>query len=87
MFFSHELLADRNSGLAIIWLMATLKSKSAAYFNSKISKAEILKTEIPSACEMIQNPIGPMALRLSSNLLYGVSLVFQHKLMYLSSMY
>lgn len=66
--------------------MATLGSKPTAATSTKIlSKNDIQNTEIPGVCQLIVEPEGPMALRLSSNLLYGVSLVFRHQVTYLLS--
>lgn len=85
MFFSPEILTNRSSGLSTIWLMATLGNRPAAA-SAKISKADIQSTKIPGVCRMITDPDGPLALRLSSNLLYGVSLVYQQQIAYLLGM-
>ncbi|VVT45042.1 uncharacterized protein SAPINGB_P000618 [Magnusiomyces paraingens] len=82
MFFSPEILTNRSSGLSTIWLMATLGNKPSAA-SAKLSRKDILATEISGVCRIIINPDGPLALRLSSNLLYGVSLVYQQQISYL----
>ncbi|KAL9610666.1 MAG: hypothetical protein Q9167_004646 [Letrouitia subvulpina] len=80
-------LTSRESGVATIWLVATLGSKSVL---KKVNRKAILDVNVPKACRVIINPEAPMALRLQSNLLlwrrqygvansplsYGVSRVF-----------
>ncbi|KAI9716762.1 MAG: hypothetical protein M1812_005102 [Candelaria pacifica] len=73
MFYSHEVLTSRKYGVATVWLVATLGSKSAL---KKVNRKAILEVDVPKACETILTPEAPMALRLQSNLLYGVSRVY-----------
>ncbi|OCL03975.1 hypothetical protein AOQ84DRAFT_346838 [Glonium stellatum] len=73
MFYSHEVLTSRKYGVATVWLIATLGSKSTL---KKINRKAILDVNVPKACQTIQAPDAPMALRLQSNLLYGVSRVY-----------
>lgn len=73
MFYSHEVLTSRKYGVATVWLVATLGSKSAL---KKINRKAILDVNVPKACQTIQAPEAPMALRLQSNLLYGLSRVY-----------
>lgn len=80
MFFSPEILTSRNSGFSTAWLMATLGSKPSS---NKINKSEIMATPVSKVCSMIETPPGPLALRLSSQLLYGVSLIYQQQITYL----
>lgn len=80
MFFSTEILTSKNSGFSTAWLMATLGSKP---FSNKVIKSEILATPVSKVCSMIEEPPGPLALRLSSQLLYGVSLIYQQQITYL----
>lgn len=47
-------------------LVATLGSKSTL---KKVSRKAILDVDVPKACETINHPEAPMALRLQSNLL------------------
>lgn len=65
-FYSHEVLTSRKYGVATVWLVATLGSKSTL---KKVSKAAILKVDVAKACDTIVAPEAPMALRLQSNLL------------------
>ncbi|ODQ81972.1 hypothetical protein BABINDRAFT_174562 [Babjeviella inositovora NRRL Y-12698] len=79
MFFSQDLLLSEKSGVGTIWILATLGNNS---FQSKVVKKDVLSASIPDACEIITNPSYSMALRLSSNLLYGVTLLYKQKVDY-----
>ncbi|KAI9809291.1 MAG: hypothetical protein M1825_002582 [Sarcosagium campestre] len=57
-------------------LVATLGSQSSA---RKINRKAILEVNVPKACETILMSEAPMALRLQSNLLYGVSRVYSQQ--------
>ncbi|PGH07450.1 hypothetical protein GX51_01751 [Blastomyces parvus] len=76
MFYSHEILTSREHGVATVWLVATLGSKSTA---RKVNRRAILDVDVPKACETIIRPEAPMALRLQGNLLYGVSRVYNQQ--------
>ncbi|TLD23568.1 hypothetical protein E2P81_ATG08912 [Venturia nashicola] len=76
MFYSHEVLTSRKYGVATVWLVATLGQKSTA---RKVSRKQILDVNVAKACETIITPEAPMALRLQSNLLYGVSRVYDQQ--------
>ncbi|KAF8078636.1 Rec8 like protein-domain-containing protein [Lyophyllum atratum] len=76
MFFSAELLASRDSGFGLLWLAATLGSKSTF---KKLPKRSILTADIAQLCDLIAEPSEPLALRLSSNLLVGVARVYKVK--------
>ncbi|KAK6001157.1 hypothetical protein QM012_003240 [Aureobasidium pullulans] len=73
MFYSHEVLTSRKHGVATVWLVATLGSKSTL---KKVDRKDICAVNIPKACQTIVSPEAPMALRLQSNLLYGVTRVY-----------
>ncbi|MCJ1249630.1 hypothetical protein MMC30_006856 [Trapelia coarctata] len=79
MFYSHEVLTSRKYGVATVWLVATLGAKSNL---KKINRKAILDVDIQKACQTITQPEAPMALRLQSNLLYGVSRVYSQKCVY-----
>lgn len=83
MFYSTDLLTSQTSGLSTLWLISTLGLRPSS---KKLTKRDIQSTELPKVCQMIVNPSVPLALRLSSNLLYGASLVFKHQTDYLYSM-
>ncbi|KAI9882475.1 MAG: hypothetical protein M1823_005775 [Watsoniomyces obsoletus] len=73
MFYSHEILTSRKYGVATVWLVATLGSRSTL---KKVNRKAILDVDVPKACQTIVAPEAPMALRLQGNLLYGVSRVY-----------
>ncbi|KAJ7783773.1 Rec8 like protein-domain-containing protein [Mycena maculata] len=76
MFFSPELLAKRDSGFGLLWLAATLGSKSTF---KKLPKRSVLTADISQLCDLIATPAEPLALRLSSNLMIGVARVYKVK--------
>ncbi|KAK5687660.1 R8 protein [Elasticomyces elasticus] len=76
MFYSHEVLTSRKYGVATVWLVATLGSKSTL---KKVSRKAILDVDVAKACETIVRPEAPMALRLQSNLLYGVTRIYSQQ--------
>lgn len=81
MFFSVDILTNKTSGFSTAWLMATLGAKQ---IGGKINKQTILGTPVPKVCEMIEEPpTGPLALRLSSQLLYGIALIYGQQIKYL----
>ncbi|KAF2458390.1 Rec8 like protein-domain-containing protein [Lineolata rhizophorae] len=82
MFFSHEFLTSPKYGVATVWLVATLGSKSQL---KKVNRRAILDVDVPRACQTIIEPEAPLALRLQSNLLYGVSRVYAQQCGYVLS--
>ncbi|KAJ5368059.1 uncharacterized protein N7496_007819 [Penicillium cataractarum] len=76
MFYSHEILTSPEHGVATIWLVATLGSRS---ITRRLNRKAILDVDVPSACNVIVNPEAPMALRLQGSLLYGVSRVYNQQ--------
>ncbi|KKK15735.1 hypothetical protein AOCH_007120 [Aspergillus ochraceoroseus] len=76
MFYSHEILTSPEHGVATVWLVATLGSKS---ISRRLNRKTILDVDVPKACGVIIDPVAPMALRLQSNLLYGVSRVYSQQ--------
>ncbi|BFZ64189.1 R8 protein [Saitoella coloradoensis] len=73
MFYNHDLLLKRKGGFGVVWLAATLGSKSSL---KKLQKRDILSVDIGRTCDDLVNPSEPMALRLQSNLMVGVTRVF-----------
>ena len=61
-------------------LVATLGSRST--ITRKVQKKDIVEVNLPKACETIIHPEAPLALRLQSNLLYGISRVFKEQYTY-----
>ncbi|KII94383.1 hypothetical protein PLICRDRAFT_425757 [Plicaturopsis crispa FD-325 SS-3] len=76
MFFTPELLSRRDSGFGLLWLAATLGSKSTF---KKLPKRSVLTADIAQLCDLIAEPAEPLALRLSSNLMVGVARVYKVK--------
>ncbi|KAF8582712.1 hypothetical protein K439DRAFT_1509657 [Ramaria rubella] len=76
MFFSTELLSKRDSGYGLLWLAATLGSKSNL---KKLPRRSVLTADILQLCTLISEPPEPLALRLSSNLMVGVVRVYKMK--------
>ncbi|KUI56193.1 Meiotic recombination protein rec8 [Cytospora mali] len=75
MFYSHEILASPQYGVATVWLVAN---------NRKLNRKAIERVNVPRACTTIEKPPGaPIALRLQGNLLYGVSGVYSRQHAYL----
>ncbi|SJX60216.1 related to meiotic recombination protein rec8 [Sporisorium reilianum f. sp. reilianum] len=69
MFYNHDILSRRRTGLGIVWLAATLGDRSIV---RRLTRREILGVDIDAACEYVRRPAEPLALRLSSQLMYGV---------------
>ena len=65
-----------NPGLASSRLAATLGSKSSF---KKLQKRDILSVNVPKACTFLSDGKEPLALRLSSNLMYGVTRVYSQQ--------
>ncbi|KAF9453831.1 hypothetical protein P691DRAFT_771123 [Macrolepiota fuliginosa MF-IS2] len=76
MFFTPELLSRRDSGFGLLWLAATLGSKSMF---KKLPKRSVMTADIAQLCDLIAEPAEPLALRLSSNLMYGAVRVYKVK--------
>ncbi|KAK6355364.1 hypothetical protein TWF696_004473 [Orbilia brochopaga] len=81
MFYDHRILTQRKYGVATVWLVATIGSKSS--LSKKVHKKEILEVNLAKACRTIVQSENPLALRLQSNLLFGVSRVFFEQYSYL----
>ncbi|KAK8070905.1 hypothetical protein PG997_011108 [Apiospora hydei] len=80
MFYSHEILTDRQYGVATIWIVATIGSRSQT---KRVTRKAIQDVEIQKAVEKIIEPGAPIALRLQGSLLFGVSGVFKQQCQYL----
>ncbi|KAI1155410.1 Rec8 like protein-domain-containing protein [Nemania diffusa] len=80
MFYSHEILTSRQYGVATVWLVATIGSKSGA---RKVTRKDIQEVDVQRACGKILEPGAPIALRLQGNLLYGISRVHNQQCTYL----
>ncbi|KAI5291189.1 hypothetical protein KEM54_005973 [Ascosphaera aggregata] len=76
MFYSHEVLTSRKHGVATVWLVATLGSKS---ITQKVNRKAIMDVDVPKACDTVVRPDAPLALRLQGNLLFGISRVYDQQ--------
>ncbi|KAJ1043487.1 hypothetical protein NDA10_004052 [Ustilago hordei] len=76
MFYSSDILSRRKTGLGIVWLAATLGDRSVV---RRLTRKEILSVNITLTCEHLQHPSEPFALRLSSQLLFGVVKLYSHQ--------
>ncbi|EST09811.1 Rad21/Rec8-like protein, N-terminal [Kalmanozyma brasiliensis GHG001] len=76
MFYSHDILSRRKTGLGIVWLAATLGDRSVV---RRLSRRDILSVNVRKACEYVSHPTEPLALRLSSQLMYGVVKLYGHQ--------
>ena len=74
MFYSHLVISEKNS-LGKIWI--------AAHFEKKLTKAQVVATNIEESCDAIMSPVAPMALRLSGQLLLGVARIYGRKVEFL----
>ncbi|KAK1758633.1 Rec8 like protein-domain-containing protein [Echria macrotheca] len=79
MFYSTELLNNPQHGVSTIWLASTVGFDLAG---RKLSRKAVQQVEIQKACQTILRPGAPMALRLQSNLLFGVTRVFDKQYEY-----
>ncbi|KAH3686115.1 hypothetical protein WICPIJ_002899, partial [Wickerhamomyces pijperi] len=81
----QDALIQRHSDVAMVWLLSTLGIKSNY---RKITKKQIQDISIPDTVTVITEPENMdnvQNLRVSSNLLYGVAIVYKQKLNYLES--
>ena len=76
MFYNHDILSRRRSGLGIVWLAATLGDRSIV---RRLTRREILGVNIDQACRYVVQPSEPLALRLSSQLMFGLVKLYGHK--------
>jgi meiotic recombination protein REC8, fungi type len=70
MFYSSDILNKKHS-MSVVWMAATLQKK--------LTKKQIQSVEITEACQYVQDPPEPLALRLSSNLMVGLSRVYSQQ--------
>ncbi|KAI8962649.1 Rec8 like protein-domain-containing protein [Daldinia sp. FL1419] len=82
MFYSHEILTNRQYGVATIWLVATVGNRSST---RKVTRKAIQEVDVQKACGKIIEPGAPVALRLQGHLLYGVSRVYNQQCSYMLS--
>lgn len=64
--------------LKTVWYLSTLGSNSKIY--RKVNKSNVMTVSIPKACALVTDP--SINLRMSSSLLYGISLLYKLKTNY-----
>jgi meiotic recombination protein REC8 len=75
MFYSNDLLNLKgNSRLGLVWVAATLGSKSTVA--KKLNRREFCNVNIVETCDYLINPPQPLSLRLASNMMIGVTRVY-----------
>ncbi|KAK0537046.1 R8 protein [Tilletia horrida] len=77
MFYNPELLTKPKSRLGIVWLAATIGNRSSF---KKLSKADVGSVNLIKICQQLAQPDEAMALRLSSQLLYGTVKIYEQQL-------
>ncbi|KAG0366864.1 hypothetical protein BGX24_003504, partial [Mortierella sp. AD032] len=82
MFYSKEILVQKDTQLGLIWLAATLGPRSGI---NKMSKKEVNGVNIVKSCKDISQPVEPFALRFSSNLMVGVTRLYSQQYNFYSS--
>ncbi|PWI67954.1 hypothetical protein PCL_02355 [Purpureocillium lilacinum] len=87
MFYSHEILCNSQYGVATIWLAATVAKGNAVGKGGlrPLTRKAVQEVNVPKACATIIDPGAPLALRLQSSLLFGVSRVFAQQCTYVLS--
>eukprot|EP00210_Caulerpa_lentillifera_P008803 g8399.t1 len=74
MFYELHILAKKGA-LATIWI--------AAHLEKRLKRQHIVNTDLQQSINLIMNSEAPFALRLSSQLLFGVVRIYQRKVRYL----
>lgn len=72
MFYEQAILTNKQDGMGVVWLAATLGAKHTL---KKIHKRDYLSVDVSKTCDYISAPTEPLALRTSSSLMVGVSRV------------
>ncbi|KAJ3060147.1 hypothetical protein HDU98_003843, partial [Podochytrium sp. JEL0797] len=83
--FTFENRSD-SSGLAVVWIAGTVASggmKSASGAMRKLSKKDVTRVDLTRVCKYLTAPPKPIALRLTSNLMFGASRVLNNQMAFL----
>lgn len=73
--------SKKDDGIAQAWAMATLGSLLA---HRRTLRKTVIDMSIPQTCQLIiSSPTNSLPLRISSNLLYGMSLIYKQKVTYM----
>lgn len=76
MFYNNDILSRRKTGLGIVWLAATLGDRSVV---RRLTRRDILSVNITKTCQSVLGPSEPLALRLSSQLMFGIVKLYGHQ--------
>ncbi|EEB08755.1 meiotic cohesin complex subunit Rec8 [Schizosaccharomyces japonicus yFS275] len=76
MFYDQYILTKEKGCIGVVWLAATLGSKHSL---KRLQKRDINSVNIDKACKFVAFSSQPLALRLSSNLMIGVTRVWAHQ--------
>lgn len=80
-FMTLQLLTSKDDGIAQAWAMATLGSLAS---RRRAWRKAVVDISIPQTCTVIlSSPNNTLPLRVSSNLLYGMSLIYKQKVTYM----
>ncbi|KAI9352107.1 Rec8 like protein-domain-containing protein [Obelidium mucronatum] len=76
------------SGMAVVWIAGTVASGTHAHAAGalrRLSKKDVARVDVRKVCAYIVAPPAPLALRLSSNLMFGASRVLANQMAFLHS--
>lgn len=81
MFYSQDFLTRKGSELAVVWMAATFGTAR----NRRLTRRDYCQVDIRKTCEFVAAPPEPMALRLSSSLMFGIARVYHQQFHFYSS--
>ncbi|KAJ1913703.1 R8 protein [Tieghemiomyces parasiticus] len=81
MFYVPEIAAMEKHGMALIWLAATFGTRSHM---RRLTRKEISHVDVQRVCRYLACPPQPLALRLLSSLVVGISRIYQQQVGYYS---
>ncbi|KAJ3960999.1 R8 protein [Colletotrichum tropicale] len=79
MFYSHEILNNKQYGVATIWHIANFGQSNSL---KRVTRKVIDDVKISKACAKFMDPGPPIALRTQSKLLFGTVRVFERQCYY-----
>ncbi|KAJ1917782.1 R8 protein [Tieghemiomyces parasiticus] len=82
MFYVPEIAAMEKHGMALIWLAATFGTRSHM---RRFTRKEISHVDVQRVCRYLACPPQPLALRLLSSLVVGISRIYQQQVGYYSA--
>ncbi|KAJ3242848.1 hypothetical protein HDU78_001107 [Chytriomyces hyalinus] len=89
--FTFETRSD-SAGMGVVWIAGTFGAPSASAMNAsskggfkRLSRKEVSRVDLGRVCNYLINPPEPLALRLSSNLMFGATRVLSNQVAFLYS--